>query len=170
MSPKVHHSGNGPKKWLGKDLPLAPYAAQRISIENLYKIKLQHRGEAHITLLTPPEYQSLRTVLSEEDIAKTAADHQIDKASFKEVCIGKFEVKEMSTWFVVIKSDELMAFRKAIANLAEERSSKKNAEIKQKPHFEASNWQPHITLGFTHRDLHKEDGANKDSRSCVPKL
>lgn len=161
-----HQKPSSSKKWLGKDLPFSPYADQRMRIENLYKIKLQHRGEAHITLLTPPEYQSLRTLLSEAEIDKVAASHQLDRAPYKEVCVGTFKLKDMSTWFIVVESEELMNFRKAIAKLVEQ----KEPEIKKRPLFEALNWQPHITLGYTHRDLHYQDGAIKDGRACVEKL
>jgi len=60
----------------------------------------------------------------------------------------------MVTYFIVVDAPFLKTWRKTRWGLNEEKF----------PYY------PHITLGFTERDLHLQDGAVKDARSCHPDL
>ena len=63
------------------------------------------------------------------------------------------------TYFVVVKSDGLLELRTKIqkAFVAAGGSA---------ADFLPENFYPHITLGYTKRDLHYEEGIRKDDSSC----
>lgn len=153
------------KTWLGKSLDYARYLKQLTSIEKKNQVKLLNRGEAHITLITPPEFKDTLSKLIPmsriEDLYKAM---DIDNAHFTEVCIGEAKInknsKDLKTWFVVIKSPKMLEFRKAVQKEFESAGGVKGS-------FDALNWSPHITLGYTERDLHASDGVVKDITSCI---
>lgn len=125
--------------------------------------ELKHRGEAHITVVTPVEYhQILKPYLSIQTINELAKG--IQNHSFEVVCLGAFEKsvnnKKEQTYYVVVKSDDLMSVRNRIAQtFIKAGGSKKD--------FKVSAFYPHITVGFSARDLHLSDGAVKDDSSCA---
>jgi 2'-5' RNA ligase len=140
--------------WLGKPLPFAPFDSLRTQIESLEKIQLKHRGEAHITVITPPEYEKIKEAVSIQDLEKKFS-YAILKAQWQPLCVGKFQKENKTTYFVVVRSAELKEIRKQIKELATQSD------------FQPEEFYPHITLGFTDRDLHSQDGAIKDERACV---
>lgn len=114
---------------------------------------LKHRGEAHITVITPPEWVY---VAQNKKIHKKSAPHYL-KGSIQWVCIGRYQDKtnpHLATYFIVIEAPFLKKWRKKYWGLNEE----------QFP------YHPHVTLGFTERDLHQQDGAIKNSQSCDPRF
>jgi 2'-5' RNA ligase len=153
------------KTWLGKSLDYARYLNQLTSIEKKNQVKLLSRGEAHITLITPPEYKdTLSKVIPMSRIEDLYKTMDIDSVQFTEICIGEAKInknsKDLKTWFVVIKSPQMLEFRKAVQKEFEAAGGVKGS-------FDALNWYPHITLGYTERDLHASDGVIKDITSCI---
>lgn len=124
--------------WLGRPLPFAPYDQLRLQIENIEKIQLKHRGEAHITVLSPPEYEQVKNFISIQEI-EIKFKTSVMNAQWQPVCIGKFSKGNLSTYYVVVKSDDLIEIRKKIKNVAIGSS------------FNPEDYKPHITLGFTER-------------------
>ncbi|MEQ1722589.1 MAG: hypothetical protein ABL930_05395 [Pseudobdellovibrio sp.] len=126
---------------------------------------LKDRGEAHITIISPPEFKILTTgkkfKLNAQKITEAYVKYNKGVYSFKEVCIGSSEKnqnsKSMKTYYIVLESPDLFSFRREIARLSELPTSQ----------FDPNLFNPHITLGFTDRDLHFEDGAIKDAKSCL---
>lgn len=129
---------------------------------------LKNRGEAHVTLITPPEYKILTetagTQLTPEKIHTFFKNAAPSEKDFTKLCIGqgnlKKDKKTLKTYFVVIKSDRL---RKLREELFVQSGLNKNQ-------FDPDLFFPHITLGFTDRDLYYEDGVMKTVKSCRTKL
>ena len=117
----------------------------RQRLENEIGYPLKNRGEAHITILTPLEYGKLKNKISTDEI---------QTFQFRPVCIGRgkahIEGHPEFTYYIVVDSPDLVKFRKKITTV--------------------ENYYPHITLGFTKRDLHFEDGVIKNTSSCIENM
>ena len=124
---------------------------------------LKNRNEAHITVLNPLEYDQLKAFLPMEKINELARTHQIQQSSFKTICLGKgrlqIDGREESNYFIVVESADLLQLRTQIKEAFVAAGGTVNA-------FNENLYFPHITVGFTKRDLHYEDGILKDKTSC----
>lgn len=133
-------------------------------INNQRSIPLKNRGESHVTVITPVEYQNiLKKKLSIAEINALAKEHKIQDSKFEMTCVGKgtveIEGKEESTFYIVVKSPALLSIRKKIQQAFIKKGGTENA-------FVPERYFPHITLGFTKRDLHEHDGIIKDEKNC----
>lgn len=164
--PFIKHEDKGAfKSYLAMNLPYAEFAKIRESLESSHHLKLINRGEAHITVITPPEYDKiLSKKVSIKEIHALAEKMKIQESPFQKVCVakgsGKIDGHEQSTYFVVIQSDRLFEIRKAIQELYVSHGGKAQD-------FNADSFSPHVTLGYTLRDLHAEDGIMKDASACI---
>ncbi len=161
--PFIGHEGPGDfDTWLAVNVPWEPVERLRKTIEKETGGPLQHRGEAHITLLTPVEWQALRKVLSIGELHRLFKKN-IQSVPYQVTCLGKFskemEGKAQTTYFLVVQSQKLFEMREAIAKAF----VKKGGEVKA---FDPLEYFPHITVGFTQKDFHQSDGALKDFRAC----
>lgn len=165
-APFLKHEEKGPfKSYLAMNLPYQEFANIRESLEKKDHLTLQNRGEAHITVVTPPEYDKvLSKKISIKDIHNLAEKMNIQDAEYKKVCVGKGTAKvnghDENTYFVVVHSDRLFEIRKAIQDLYVSKGGKAKD-------FSADAFYPHVTLGYTKRDLHAEDGVIKDASTCI---
>ena len=154
--------------YLGQALQLGPFEALRAQIETQLGEHLNSRGEAHITVLAPAEWSLLQQKITAAEIEKIATDANIQQNSFEAVCIGRGQKKEkthtLKNYFVVIKSPGLLQIRHQLADLYKSRQDKN-----QKDKFDPDHYYPHVTLGFTDRDLHESDGVIKNEKSCIQK-
>jgi hypothetical protein len=130
--------------------------------------KLKTRGEAHITVVTPLTfYDVLSKKISIEQINKIALKQKIQSADFEVVCLGRGQAtikdKLESAYFVVVKSKALLSIRRDIQASYVKQGG-------QAGDFAPEHFYPHITLGFTARDLHISDGVIKDRRACIASL
>ncbi len=122
---------------------------------------LQHRGEAHITWLTPPEFQVLLRHLTRERIESILQAHVREvRRTLTAICVGRFANASSETWFVVVESAALFRARFEIHQALGAAAGD----------FDPAAYHPHVTVGFNPRDLHAQDGAIKDSRSCYKTL
>lgn len=158
--------------WLGLQLNFEPAANLRSQVEkNLIPVQgpgaiiLKNRGEAHITVITPIEYDVLKTHMNIKDIEKIALKQGLQKTRWTPVCVGEGRIKEMTNYFVVVKSPDLLRVRRAIETEFKKRAQKAPLTVAAGK-FEAAHFYPHITLGFTERDLHEADGVIKDQKLC----
>jgi 2'-5' RNA ligase len=159
--PFLKHNGAGFGSYLAINLPFAPAEKLRKQVEDKAKIKLKNRGESHITVLTPPEFNNIISKkLSIGQVDAIAAKHHIQKARIDVVCVGRFSKEGKQVYFVVVSSNPLIEIRQAIAAEFQAAGGEPRA-------FDPLHFQPHITLGFTDSDLHESDGAIKDERSCI---
>jgi hypothetical protein len=127
-------------------------------------LDLKNRGEAHITLITPPEYAVLKRKLSRQDILAAINNDSLQDATFEAKCLGKGVVHDMggdkSTVYLVVSSPDLVERRRALRNQFESSGGRAGD-------FDADRFFSHITVGFTERDLHESDGVIKNTDSCV---
>ncbi|WII71079.1 hypothetical protein QJS83_11460 [Bdellovibrio sp. 22V] len=155
------------KSYLSLDLPFTAFEKLRADVEKTQHVSLQHRGEAHITVITPPEYKKIQKKISMKEIHALAEQMGLNNSPYKLLCVGKGAIKDrgedISTYFVVVESDRLFQIRKAVHMLYTSKGG--NAAD-----FNAEQFYPHVTLGFTKRDLHFEDGVTKDASSCIYSL
>jgi len=165
-APFIEHTEEKPMKaYLAMNLPYAPYQALLEQVQKTEGVTLTNRGEAHITVVTPIEYDKvLKKHLSIAEIHKIAAAAKIQDAEFTPVCVGRGQ-KEINgklekTYFVVVDSPALMELRGQI----EEAYIKNGGKTQD---FVPERFSPHVTLGFTARDLHNEDGVVKNKASCA---
>lgn len=152
------------KNYISLELGYPYYKMLFEKIESYDKKSLKNRGEAHITLITPPEYKVLTEYLTPEQIHSYANEFTKSEPPFKITCLGRSE-KNLSTgfnqvYYLVVQSDSFLNFRKELALKAKVPTTR----------FDPNLFYPHITLGFTERDLHLEDGIIKDFKSCPEDL
>lgn len=149
--------------YLSMELNYKPSKALRMEVEKDIGMTLKNRGEAHITILTPPEYNVLKGKISIQEINEIALKNKIQESNVKAICVGVGESQNNSalkTYYVVVDSQNLLKIRKQIADEFTARGGDPEK-------FDATNFYPHITLGFTQRDLHLEsDGVIKNTESC----
>ncbi|WP_372368146.1 hypothetical protein [Candidatus Uabimicrobium sp. HlEnr_7] len=160
----IAHSGTGAfDSYLILNLPYKHVKKVYDDLQVKLEKTLKNRGEAHITVITPPEYYNqLRNYISIEEINEIAKDMKIQNARFDIICIGrgekKIDGKKEHTYYIVVESLDLRNIRKKIWDLYVERGGDPQK-------FNAERYYPHITLGFTRRDLHESDGIIKDRKS-----
>lgn len=168
-APFVEHAG--PEKmqsYLAMNLPYPPIEAIRKNLEKRLGRELMNRGEAHITVITPIEFdQVLGSKISMKKINSIAiqAGMQDDPVQF--LCVGRGSAnlngRGEQTYFLVVKAPRLLEIRRAIKESFVKAGGDPDA-------FDADRFFPHVTLGFTKRDLHFEDGVIKDESSCLAPL
>ena len=148
-------------------VPYEPIAQLKKEIEAREGVTLQSRGEAHITVITPPEMSVLRTRLSLEQINGTIEKSGIQSLPFQLQCLGRGQLKQgerrLATYFLVVKAPGLLQVRETLRQQFIAAGGERQS-------FVVERFRPHVTVGFTERDLHAEDGVIKDSRSCVYKV
>lgn len=165
----IEHSEAKPfQSWLGMNLEYQPFEKLRKELQSYLTTELTNRGEAHITVISPIEFdQVLSKKISIQRINEIANQLNIQESDLTAICLGKgnkeLNQKIESTYFVVVKSENLLRIRKKIQTEFESLGGKKDA-------FNAELYHPHVTLGFTKRDLHFEDGVVKNEASCVAKI
>jgi len=155
--PFISHSN-----WLAVNLDFQHYEKVRKQLETLIGRPLKHRGEAHITLISPPEFESFAKVISMSELEKELGTDRVQNLEFEEICIGKGSkakgsTQKIETFFIVVESKAIRSLRLQIQDILVKRGHKQ---------FKAEAFDPHITLGFDERDLHKEEGITKSRASC----
>jgi 2'-5' RNA ligase len=154
--------------YLTMNLPYEPVSALYKQLEKQLGLKLISRGEAHITIITPPEYfDVLRSKISIDEINQIARQMNVQKSKFEVLGVGRGEAlienTREQTYFIVVRSPELVNIRKKIF----ETFVKNGGD----PHrFDPMNYNPHVTIGFTKRDLHESDGFIKGIGSLFSDL
>lgn len=130
-------------------------------------------GEAHVTVINPPEYYDIlagadpsRPILSIERIGQIAAEQRMQEADLRILGLGSGHVtldgKAESTYFVLVESKKLRAVRRQIHREFVARGGNPNA-------WDPEHFFPHITVGYTKRDLHEVDGVLKDVAHSLDK-
>lgn len=165
--PFISHEGPGKfSNYLVLNLPYSPIKKIALKVEKTFDLSLISRGEAHITVLTSPEYEVIGKKLSMSEINKMFKE-TLQKTRFEALCLGSGKTllsgEKASTFYVVVRSNDLLQARKIIY----EKYISKGGD---KMSFDPLEYYPHITVGFTHKDLHINHGVIKDVRSCVANL
>jgi 2'-5' RNA ligase len=145
-------------------IPATGIKSLKSQIEASTGLSLHDRGEAHITVVTPPEFAVLRVKLSPQEIFRLLGAEAIQSEKFELVCVGAGKKHQGSVtkenFFVVVTSPGILQRRARLAQAFYAAGGVPAA-------FSAEHFYPHITIGFTHSDLYEEDGVIKDKRSCI---
>jgi 2'-5' RNA ligase len=160
----IKHEDQTP--YLQLNLNYEPFKEYFEKVDRSSYSPLKNRGEAHVTVITPPEFQDdVMKFVSIKEINEIAEKLNIQKSKYKPICIGKGSLAEkgkyLESYFIIIESEQLLNIRKEIAKLYKSRGGLK---------FDPLHFYPHITLGFTDRDLFETDGVTKDIKSCLKTL
>jgi hypothetical protein len=162
----IAHVGPGPfDSYLVQPVNYRPIEALRRQLETELPQPIQNRGEAHITVILAKEFQSvLKQTLSMPEINTIARSENIVGAPFEAICVGEGAAlvngKLEHSYFLVIKAEKQLQIRRKIAAAFVAKGGNPGD-------FDAEDFRPHITLGFTKRDLTAEDDVVKDQTSCV---
>tara|TARA_R110000868_G_scaffold163335_1_gene395506 strand:+ start:31928 stop:32530 length:603 start_codon:yes stop_codon:yes gene_type:complete len=165
----LDHRGSGRfDSYLSMDIPFKPVSSLFDFLKAKTGLSLISRGEAHITVITPIEYfDILKPHLSIEEIQSIAKDSKIQSSKFQIKCLGqgskKIDQNLEQTFYLVVSSNDLLKLRTKIHKKFIESGGEADA-------FDPLKFYPHITLGFSKRDLHESDGIIKDSSSCMSNL
>ena len=147
--------------WLGLPVAPAPVERLRAGINSLEGCVLQHRGEAHITVITPPEAERIRAhdpSLS-MDVIQAVALPMLNVARWNSPGIGSLEQDGKRTWFLVVDSPDLRALREHIA-----RTFLLPIEV-----LDPDAQDLHVTIGFIGGDFWPPAGS-KGPASLRPEL
>lgn len=117
-------------------------------------------GEAHVTTINPVEFRSvLRFHLSMERINQIARDEDIQSSDLQIMGIGSGE-REINgsleeTFYLIVDSAKLRKIRYLIYQEFVSNGGDPKA-------FDPTWFFPHITIGFTERDIHENSGLLKN--------
>lgn len=154
-----HPGGTGAETYLAVNMDYKWITSLRNQIQRRTQEKLKDRGEAHITVINPLEYEVIKDKMDITEINQMARDMGIQRSKFTIAGIGRGQAnlsdKSAVTYFLILESDELRRFREVIG----QRYLKRGGDPKL---FRFDHYYPHITIGFTERDLHEQDGVIKD--------
>ena len=169
ISTDIYH--NQDELFLTHDIALAmnvqygPIKSLRTQLESALGTKLDYfkgwnpEGEAHVTVITPPEFEILKSKLSMKEINAIADRYDIQMARLMIQGLGSAKIsingKEETTYFLIVDSYELRTIRQMIFYEFTRRHGDRKA-------FDPSWFFPHITIGYTKRDLHESDGVIKN--------
>ncbi|KAJ2864361.1 hypothetical protein GGH94_002972 [Coemansia aciculifera] len=135
---------------------------------------LQSRGEAHITVVTPPEYDRVLkpagvTIEEIEDIARQCG---LQSARLQPVCVGRFSgslphpMSEADNGAFLLYSLVVADVFGDLAGIRQEVFKLYRKKGGEGALFQPEGFWPHVTLGFDRRDLFIEDGIYKGSNYC----
>jgi hypothetical protein len=118
------------------------------------------QGEAHVTTISPPEYKFvLRHHITMKRINEIALASNIQSADLVRLGIGsgktKIEGKMEETFFVIVDSIKLREIRIKIHQEFVANGGKPSA-------FDPTWFFPHMTIGYTKKDIHENSGLLKD--------
>lgn len=155
---------NALSDYVAMNIPFAPVAALKQTIESREKVDLKSRGEAHITVVTPQELVVLRSRLSLEQINGLIDKAALQKKPIQLQCLGRGRFTQghgqLLTYFIVVDAPGLLQVREKLRQIFVAAGGEKEV-------FAAELFYPHITVGYTDRDLHFSDGVVKDKKSCI---
>lgn len=105
--------------------------------------------------------------MTSEKINQIAQDYDIQSSDLRILGIGSgkklFNGQMGETFFIIVESKKLLQIRNAIY--------KKYLDYKgpvSGPNaFKPNDFYPHITIGFTHDDIHESDGLIKDVKHSL---
>ena len=149
--------------WLAMNIDAKPLEQLRLQLEHLGGVPLKSRGESHITVLTPPEYAQIKAKLSMPDLDAKANQLDIQHTSWKPLCVARAvdskDTKKV-VYYLVVEAEGLRSLRHELQTLFVKNGGESSS-------FDDTHFYPHITIGFTDRDLFEADGVIKDTRNCV---
>lgn len=177
----------GEKDWQGTlamNIDYAPIKEVRRRVESSiylgnplkFLTAWEAEGEAHITTITPIEYQECMwsekrgiEVLHMKDIEKIALENSIQSSEIKIEGLGfgkkKFGDRHQldETHFVIVSSGNLLEIRVEVYEQYLKKGGKKDC-------WSPNVFYPHITVGYTHKDIHFPDVEKNLKKSADPRF
>lgn len=165
------HRGEGRfDSYLAMNVRFPPMSDLFRQLLNKERKQLTNRGEAHITVITPVEYfDQLKSHITMEEIELLARRKRLQWSKLEIICLGKGvaevgEPKKLEeTYYLVVQSENIRELRHLIHSQFVKNGGDPAA-------FDPDHYFPHITLGFTSRDLHEDDGVQKDDNTCISRV
>jgi hypothetical protein len=168
----ISHQGSKPfENTLAMNVKLAPIHSLKNQIaKNINKELDCFRGwdpqcEAHVTVITPVEYDNvLSTKLTMKEIESIALRYNIQESTFSIHGIGSANkmIKDQNgndeyreTYFLILESENLRLIRQMIWYEFVRKGGAINA-------FDPAWFFPHITIGYIAGDLHESHGVLKN--------
>ncbi|KAF9347751.1 hypothetical protein BGX26_000788 [Mortierella sp. AD094] len=175
--PYVNHTGNGLfMNWVGLNVDfkyVKPIFDLVNSTQSIANGTLLSRGESHITVILPPEYDNIlhpAGVTIDELNAMALKNNRLQRAKFEIECLGRVQVVskpdnvyQQAVQIILKNFQDIVAYRQDVFELFVKKGG--NPAL-----FDAANFLPHITLGFRHRDIFVEDGIFKGKNACIHKM
>ncbi|KAF9903179.1 hypothetical protein EC991_004087 [Linnemannia zychae] len=175
--PFIPHTGTALfTNWLGLNVDfkyIQPVFQKVNSTLALSNGTLISRGESHITVILPTEYDSILSkvgVTMQEINALATKNNRLQRSKFDIECLGRVQtvtqpgsVFQQSVQLILKNYKDIVAFRGDVFKLFVKKGG--NPAL-----FAAENFQPHITLGFKNRDIFIEDGVFKGKNACIHKV
>ncbi|MFT5484101.1 MAG: hypothetical protein ACI9GW_002763 [Halieaceae bacterium] len=156
---------------LVKNVSFAPINALVAQIEAREGVQLQDRGEAHLTILTPPEImgesassqRGINYLISLDELfAKFSPSVQY--LDMRVICLGRNRKGNHTAYYLVVESPEVMALRREVQAELVRRATFSGGEVR----FGATDgYWPHITIGFVGGDVH---GVSKGRETCIGEI
>ena len=113
-------AASGPT-YIAMALPFAPTHAAKLELDARIEHTLLDRGEAHITLVSPPEFAVLSAYVTHSEMLDIAAEIGVQASEFAVVCVGRGTKREgqieLQTFYLVVKDAALLRFRQAISDI-----------------------------------------------------
>lgn len=164
------HRGKNPfETALAMNVQYLPVKAIRNALSQYLNYQLNYftgwnkDGEAHVTVITPPEYDLiLSKFVSIDRIERIALENKMQSSDMEIRGIGRgtaiINGKEEETYFIIIHSENLLNIRQQIYQEYVNNGGSKQA-------WDPNHYYPHITIGYSLRDLHESDNVIKDINS-----
>lgn len=150
---------------LALNVPYAPVKALREALNAVLGTELRFftgwdpAGEAHVTVITPPEWEILSTRLCADEVDAIALMYGIQRADLRILGLGSgkamLEDKEEQTFFLIAESLTLRWIRLAVHKAYVAKGG-------NPADWDPSWYFPHVTVGFTKTDLHEQQGVIKN--------
>lgn len=138
-------------------------------------MKLINRGESHITVITPPEYNVLSVSgLTIKDINAIASTSNIQMSSYTPICVARYR-KDLNAatitdcdknpkcnvvYNVIVDTPDLVAIRHRINDRYQSLGGEPGL-------FDPDYFLPHITVGFNGGDMFDfPHGVFKGKQAC----
>jgi 2'-5' RNA ligase len=166
-APRPQHGARVSPGSLNLTVPFGPINELFEQVKTSFSLPaLRNRGEAHITVITPPEFDaSFSAAFTPSQVMEMMQAEGLNDAKFTAVCLGQvaaeIQGETQKAFFVLVDSPDLVRIRQALRDKLVAAGGDASA-------FDPSDFHPHITVGFTLRDLQESDNIVKDIRACDP--
>ncbi|PIA19100.1 hypothetical protein COEREDRAFT_90467 [Coemansia reversa NRRL 1564] len=164
--------------YLQQTLEFKPFQGLFTAVNATAGVALQSRGEAHVTVVSPPEFDYVLKPagVTIREIEAIAINANIQAARLKPVCLGRFngslprptsDLDEgvFMLYSLVVADDygDLLSIRQQISRLYHEKGGEGAL-------FQPEAFWPHVTIGYDRRDLFVEDGIYKGKNFCYARI
>ena len=97
------------------NVPLEPVLKVKNEIQQAIQTRLLSRGEAHITVITPPEFEKIKRFVTIEELHQAAAlIFNMQSFEYEIKCLGiglkEDPRQDLRTFFLVVESEQLFRF------------------------------------------------------------